>query len=136
MKKDSLSRRYFLQKAIFTGSALLGVGALITACGNATNENSTEAKTPDVPTATEIPNAQNKSSEGVAQCDDFSNVSEAELAKRKQFAYVDETEIPESRCNNCQLFISAKEGDECGGCMLFKGPVHDDGYCTYWSPQV
>lgn len=126
MKRTSLSRRHFIEKSIYTGATFLGVSVLLSACGNPSREQSGDS---NVSTALESGGEKN-------QCEDFSGVSEAELAKRKQFGYVEETSIPESKCNNCQLWIMPKEDQACGGCMLFKGPVYDDAYCTYWAPQV
>src|SRR5690606_13851197 len=69
-------------------------------------------------------------------CEDMSDISESELAKREQLGYVEKSPIPESTCANCQLYIPAKTEKDCGGCMLFKGPVYAEAYCTYWAPQV
>lgn len=126
MKRASLSRRHFIEKTIYTCAALLGVSTLISACGNSSGEQNGGS---DNPTALNSRGDEN-------QCEDFSDVSEAELAKREQFGYMEETTLPESKCSNCQLWIMPKEDQTCGGCMLFKGPVYDDAYCTYWAPQV
>jgi hypothetical protein len=69
-------------------------------------------------------------------CEDFSEISAADLQLRKGFGYVEESPLSESRCNNCNLWIPPKEGHTCGGCTLFKGPVYDNGYCTYWAPVI
>lgn len=126
MEKQSLSRRHFIKKTIYTSTALLGVGTLISACGNPSGKQNEDSDNP-----TSLNNHGNEN-----RCVDFSNVNEAELAKREQFGYVEETTLPESKCSNCQLWIMPKEDQRCGGCMLFKGPVYDDAYCTYWAPQV
>jgi hypothetical protein len=69
-------------------------------------------------------------------CDDFENVSESDLALRQKFGYVNKSPIPENQCNNCNLYLPGKTAKDCGGCMLFKGPVYAFGYCTYWAPRV
>lgn len=69
-------------------------------------------------------------------CDDLTGISEYDIALRGKLAYVKESPIEESRCNNCNLYLPPGEGKDCGGCMLFKGPVHPGGYCTYWAPQI
>ncbi len=71
---------------------------------------------------------------GKENCDDLSDVAPAELQKRKKLAYVNSSPIPDNNCANCALHIPAKAGKSCGGCMLFKGPVRDEGYCAYWAP--
>lgn len=72
----------------------------------------------------------------VDQCDDLSKVSEEEIVKRENFAYEVKSSMPDKSCANCNLYIPAKEGQSCGGCILFKGPVFESAYCTYWAPQV
>ena len=70
----------------------------------------------------------------VTSCDDVSKISEAEIKKREGFGYVEESPMPDKQCHNCQLYLPPKEGQACGGCALFKGPVFEEGYCTYWAP--
>lgn len=69
-------------------------------------------------------------------CENMAGISDGELAKREQLGYVEKTPIPENRCDNCQLYIPPKSDMDCGGCMLFEGPVYAEAYCTYWAPQV
>ena len=73
---------------------------------------------------------------GPESCDDLNNVTAEEIKKRLGLAYVEQSPDPDSQCNNCQLYIPPKEGQPCGGCLLFKGPVFAKGYCTYWAPLV
>lgn len=72
----------------------------------------------------------------VSACDDLSGLSGEELAVRTKLGYVEETPLPDNHCGNCNLYLPPKEGRKCGGCMLFKGPVFSDAYCTYWAPKV
>ena len=72
----------------------------------------------------------------VSNCDDLSKVSEEEVTKRNNFGYEKESTMPDKKCGNCNLYIPAKEGQTCGGCILFKGPVFENANCTYWAPQV
>lgn len=125
MENQGLSRRYFIKKTVYTSASILGIGYILNACNSPQSDRENNEKTE--------PENDNTSKNA---CEDFSNVSETELKKREQFGYVEKTSIPESRCSNCQLWIAPKENQECGGCMLFKGPVYDDGYCTYWAPQT
>lgn len=69
-------------------------------------------------------------------CEDMQGLNHEDLAKREQLGYEKTSPIPESRCDNCQLYIPPKEQVACGGCMLFKGPVYPEAYCTYWAPQM
>lgn len=72
----------------------------------------------------------------VTTCDDLSKVPEAEIKKREGFGYVEESPMPDKHCKNCNLYLPPKDGQPCGGCALFKGPVFEEGYCTYWAPIV
>lgn len=69
-------------------------------------------------------------------CEDLTGVPAVEAEKRKALGYTRLSPMPDRHCNNCQLFVPPKEGTECGGCLLFAGPVSPEGYCTYWAPVV
>jgi hypothetical protein len=84
---------------------------------------------------------ENKAGEATAAqapsaCDDLSAVSESDLATREKLGYVKTSPIADNQCQNCNLFLPPKEGEKCGGCMLFKGPVFAEAYCTYWAPKL
>lgn len=104
------------------GSTGLFLGWTLTGCGNG-EESGGETGEAD-------------QSLMVENCNDYSKVSASEIKKRESLGYVESTPIPDKHCSNCQLYIPAKEGQNCGGCILFKGPVFEEGYCTYWAPQV
>ena len=69
-------------------------------------------------------------------CEDLSALNESEMNIRKGFNYANPSPHQDMNCGNCQLWIPPKPGKECGGCLLFKGPVFPTGHCTYWAPQV
>jgi len=69
-------------------------------------------------------------------CGDLEGLDDAEISKRNQLGYTEETPIEENTCGNCQLYLPPKEDQPCGGCQLFKGPVYEKAYCTYWAPRV
>jgi hypothetical protein len=119
MNKKSNSRRKFIHKCLAAHAFLLGGGWIISGCSsNPSKEESTEEAYSGDP------------------CGDLTGLSESEITKRDKLGYVEESPIPESVCGNCQLYIPPKTEEDCGGCMLFKGPVYADAYCTYWAPQV
>ncbi|WP_236973640.1 high-potential iron-sulfur protein [Membranihabitans maritimus] len=117
---DIKNRRKFLQLAIMGSTSVVAGAFLTTGCSDEKKEESEE----------EIDTLD------VESCDDLSKVGEADLKKRKSLGYEETTPIPDKHCSNCQLYIPPKEGRNCGGCILFKGPVFEDGYCTYWAPQA
>ncbi|WP_426294810.1 high-potential iron-sulfur protein [Dyadobacter endophyticus] len=69
-------------------------------------------------------------------CSDLTNVDPVDVQKRKSLGYTNKSPLPDSQCDNCKLWVPVKEGQECGGCLLFTGPVNPAGHCTYWAPQV
>jgi len=116
MKKE-YSRRKFLLNSLMAGSAVLGTGFIISSCNSESKSKSTS----------------DSASAPVDKCNDYTGISEAELQKRNSLGYVEQTPMPESTCSNCLLYLKPKEGEKCGGCQLFKGPVFDNAYCTYWA---
>jgi len=123
MKKTDNSRRKFLQKCMATNLFLLGGTWMASSCGSKPSEKE------------ELGDGEKEAYVG-DPCKDMTGVSQEELAKREQFGYVEKTPIPENTCDNCQLYIPSEEEGGCGACLLFKGPVLDKAYCTYWAPQV
>jgi hypothetical protein len=106
------SRRRFVADFLKPGAVLLGVALATGAC--------IQKKPAD--------------EKAIKSCEDFSQVSEAELEKRKKFAYVKQAPDAAKQCSACKLFLPPKSGEMCGGCLLFKGPVDSKGSCTYWAP--
>ncbi len=111
--KFTYKRRQFIRQSTYTLGSILGLEFLFSACSSA--EKSSD-------------DYQLKS------CQDYSQVSESELAKRKQFAYETQASDPLKTCKDCKLFLPAMPNETCGGCSLFKGPVEVLGSCTYWAP--
>ncbi len=108
------SRREFVEYGLRSGMLLLSVGLAAGACLK--SNTGTENKKP------------------VESCDDYTDVSEAELEKRKKFAYVGKSADIAKQCNACKLYLPPRAGEKCGACTLFKGPVNSSGSCTYWAP--
>lgn len=115
-------RRAFLQQCLQISLGITAGGVVLASCAT-----STKKSTP-----------QSKENAGTASgpCDDLSGVDPVDVDKRKALGYTKLSPIQDKQCNNCKLWIPEKEGKECGGCMLFAGPVSPEGHCTYWAPQV
>lgn len=119
MVGPSLSRRKFLEDCFLKKGLVFGtLPSLLSACGPGNKKMDA-----------------NESAADSGSCDDLSGVPEHDLKVRQTFAYVEESPVAESRCDNCKLWLPPKAGSRCGGCLLFKGPVVALGYCTYWAPQ-
>lgn len=108
--KPVSSRRRFLRALWQTGFIVPGI--VIAACRGNT----------DAPPA-------------VTSCDDLSGLSEEDRKLRETFGYVEESQVTDNQCSNCNLWLPNKEDPSCGKCLLFKGPVYAKGHCTSWAPQ-
>lgn len=122
MKKNS--RRFFLQQSTRAFGVLLTGATVAGSCG--TKEKKQE----------KTENDQHKASKSSDPCGDLSSFTKEEIAVREKLGYVEESPLPDNQCQNCNLFLPPKDGQACGGCMLFKGPVYPEAYCTYWAPKV
>lgn len=111
------SRRKFIHKYFFLSSSLLGLSVGLKGCDQKKPATTKEAKT----------------AAAVDPCKDFSGVSENDLKARQKLGYVNESPMPDMTCDKCKLWLPPAAGKQCGGCMLFKGPVYPTGYCTYWT---
>lgn len=114
------NRRTFLRIWALLWTSLLGAAA----CESGENKPAQAPEAPPLPPATPPP-----------PCEDLSGLSAVELEKRKGLGYVPESPQPDMRCDNCKLWLPDKANSPCGNCMLFKGPVHPKGYCTYWASR-
>lgn len=120
MKKE-IKRRKFIEDTLRFGSGLVLAPILIQGCRSGAEDSEKE---------------EADHSLDVTSCDDLSKTPEAEIKKREGFGYVEESPMPEKHCTNCNLYLPPKEGQTCGGCALFQGPVFEEAYCTYWAPIV
>lgn len=53
---------------------------------------------------------------------------------RRNLQYAEKSNVPGKKCSNCVQFEAGKY-KECGGCKLFAGAVHPDGYCLSWAAK-
>jgi len=114
-------RREFLRRFLGLGIAVSAGGLTVIGC-------TTAKKTADTKKATPVATAN--------PCDDLTGVDPIDVEKRKSLGYTSLSPIPDKQCDNCKLWVPVKEGKECGGCLLFAGPISPEGHCTYWAPQV
>lgn len=114
-------RRKFLQKCFQLSMVVPVIGLFLASCSSSKKKSG---------------GGQAKAAAKKSPCEDMTGVDAAELDKRKALGYSSLSPIQDKQCDNCKLWIPAKEGKDCGGCMLFAGPVSPEGHCTYWAPQV
>ena len=122
MKDKQLARRKFLNKCLSAGSAILGSAFAFSSCNSNTSSKDEESDL-------------KKNSQSPQSCDDLTGVSNEELEKRQSLGYISKTRIPDSYCAKCSLYIPGAT-ENCGGCFLFKGPVHAEGYCVQYAPKA
>ena len=114
-------RRQFLQRCLRLGVAVSAGGLMVAGCAGP--KKSAPVKK-DISAASANP------------CDDLTGVDPVDVEKRKALGYTSLSPIPDKQCDNCKLWVPVKEGKECGGCLLFAGPISPEGHCTYWAPPV
>lgn len=125
MANESFSRKDFLKKVSLFGMVAAGSSAVLTACGGgASTDSGTSEPAAQEPAAAADP------------CEDLTGLADSDKQMRTTLAYVKEGEDPAKRCDNCQLYVAPAEGSSCGGCTLFKGPVHPQGYCNSWVAKM
>lgn len=120
-----VSRRGFIQKISALGLASFGASAVLAGCGSDDSGSS---------------GSSSASKSAGMECNDLSGLSQSEKDRRAAqidaLQYVEQTEKPEQNCANC-LFYQQPTGDSmCGGCQLFPGPVHPNGWCTTWQAKA
>lgn len=121
MKDNDYSRRTFIRKFFQLGSACLGFGMVAGGCQSEDSDPRDET--------------ESENSSGSDDCSDLSGISQEEIKKRDVYGYVEESSYPDMDCSNCGLYLEPEPGKECGGCVLFEGPVFAKGYCDYWEPN-
>lgn len=119
-EQDRMSRRRFLHSLGLVGVAGAS-GSLLAACGGSDDSSQQTA-------------------DASGACADLSPLSDQEMQQREQMVgslnYVHESPQDEQFCSNCQLYLQEEYGEGCGGCQLFPGPVHAEGYCNSWAPAT
>lgn len=122
MKANDYTRRKFLRQLAGSSTVVAGAALFLSSCSGG---KTSDTKTQDAGKAA-----------SADPCNDFSGVSADELEKRRKFGYVDKSAESGKTCGNCGLFLTWEKEKTCGGCLLFKGPVHTDGYCMQWAAKA
>lgn len=120
MNKPHHSRRKFITGCLGFGAAGLSSLVFLGSCNNQATAPADKKEAQPANTGTMEP------------CRDFTGVSEEELEKRKKMGYVEKSQVAESSCSNCGLYLPQGEDQACGKCLLFKGPVFAEGHCVQW----
>ncbi len=72
--------------------------------------------------------------EAALNCKSKVAIDPAALQIRRVLQYAEKTTQPGKKCSNCLQYEAGKY-KECGGCKLFAGGVHPDGYCLSWAAK-
>lgn len=136
-KPSSVSRRDFLVKVSALGLAGVGASAFLSGCGGDESGSGSGDQAGGSGTSSSTSSA---TADADLRCDDVSNLSASERERRdaqiEALEYVTETPNPEKYCSNCLFWQEPAQGSKCGGCTLFPGPVHPNGYCKTWQAQT
>lgn len=68
-------------------------------------------------------------------CKNKVTVDPAATQVRRTLQYIEKSNVPGKRCDNCAQFEAGKY-KECGGCKLFSGAVNPAGYCLSWAVKA
>jgi hypothetical protein len=123
MAHTVITRRGFLGWCAALGAAL-GAGSLLAACSSGNGGG-------DAAAPTEGAGGEASS----LDCTDTTGLSDTDIATRQGLAYIEQTEIPDQLCSNCQHYVDAPPG-ECGTCALIPGPINPDGWCMSWTEKL
>lgn len=66
-------------------------------------------------------------------CADPNKLDSGQMSIRESLNYTETSKDPTQVCNGCG-FIHDVQGN-CGGCMIFNGPVHVNGHCDSWGKK-
>ncbi|MDE2731017.1 MAG: high-potential iron-sulfur protein [Bacteroidota bacterium] len=116
---SDLSRRKFVQQLSLLG--VLGAGGAMTGCGGGGGSSEGGGAT---------------DAEVGFSCMDTTGLEETDIAMRNTLMYTDQSETEGQTCDNCQLYVIAEAGSNCGTCTTVKGPIHPDGWCSIWAAQT
>jgi len=122
MELNLNSRRRFINKCLSARSLFFAATIFINSC-NAKESSDRETN-------------NKKQSTSKDPCNDMSVLNIAELEKRQKFGYEKKSTYPERFCGNCDLHIPPVSEKDCGGCLLFKGPVNFDRYCIQYAAKI
>jgi len=102
------------------GAAVVGGGSLLTGCGGGGDKGDSGQKAASTTTSAADP------------CGDTTGLSETDIQMRTNLKYVEVSVDEGKNCANCKFYLADQHGEQCGGCQLFKGPVHPKGNCSSW----
>jgi hypothetical protein len=67
-------------------------------------------------------------------CKNKVTVDPAATQVRRTLQYIEKSNVPGKKCDNCAQWEAGKYG-QCGGCKLFSGAVNPDGHCLSWAAK-
>lgn len=105
------------------GLAVVGGGSLLSGCGGGGEKSGSGDDSNE---------ATSQTTSADDPCGDYNQLTEAEVQMRTNLKYAAKSPETEKYCWNCKFYTAPEAGGPCGGCTLFKGPVHAEGYCTSW----
>lgn len=101
------------------GVAVVGGGSFLAGCGGGGNGESGQQ-------------TASKTTGAADPCGDTTGLADTDLQMRNNLKYVTVSTEEGKNCANCKFFLADQFGEHCGGCQLFKGPVHPKGNCSSW----
>ena len=130
-----IGRRHSLK---VVGFGVLGAAGLVNLAACSKDEGAKQAPAKPAPPAQpaaepkEAP-AEQAAAAGGEGCDATFDAASAQM--RTALQYKEASDQEGKNCANCAQFKPGAYGD-CGGCILFTGPVQNNGYCLSWAAKA
>ncbi len=128
---EKITRKEFLKKLSMFGIVSVGAGTFMASCGGKKTQEEQQPATEQAAPPADTSSMQEASD----PCTDLTGLTDAEIKMRETLQYVGKSPYPDKRCDNCQFWIPAAEGEVCGGCKILKGPINAAGHCTSWAAK-
>lgn len=77
-----------------------------------------------------------KPAEGGGELSCNEGVDDQSKQMRKTLQYVEKSPKEGKNCANCMQWKEPEGDSKCGGCTLFAGQVHPNGYCLSYAPKA
>jgi hypothetical protein len=103
------------------GAAVVGGGSILAGCGGGGGDEADSGQ-----------QSASATTSAADPCSDTTGLTETDLQMRTNLKYVKVSTEEGKNCANCKFYLADQFGEQCGGCQLFKGPVHPEGNCSSW----
>jgi hypothetical protein len=133
-----MDRKQFLSRLAAVSTTAVVAPLWLASCGGSDEKSTSTApkEAPAAPPKAAPAPKPEPAALGPDACQDYSSLSEVDIQTRQNLQYVAQSEKENQNCANCGLYVKPEKAGGCGGCKLFKGPAHPQGWCMTWNQAV